>query len=308
MNEKTVQESGIKEGDFLVLMISSTISATKPKTSEIKITNSSASASASATTEGTSVVTSNAPNENATNTTNASTTGSNEEAINSICEMGFPRDEVIRALRASFNNPDRAVEYLTNGIPEGADVIGEDTPEVSGSRPGLGESNVISGIPSGIVTDNGNENENALSFLLQSPQFIQLRLVVQQNPRLLAPLLEQIAQSNPEVFELIKDNQEAFMNLIQTPLSDSDLQALTQAGALDGEQGEGLEGNLSDEEAGDEDPTNTIQVTEEENVSIERLMALGFDRSRVVQAYFACDKNETIAANFLFEHMNDEDF
>ena len=289
-----------------MLMVSSTISATKPKEAVVSAgpsdssvksagsvdsANTSASAPAASTTAPSTTSPSNTPSATSPSIQTPSNTPStftpNEEAVKSICEMGFPRDEVIAALKASYNNPDRAVEYLTNGIPEGAgegadgegDIENEDNED----------------------TDNALNSDNPLAFLLRSPQFIQLRLVVQQNPRLLGPLLEQIAQSNPEVFELIKENQEAFMQLIQTPLTEAELRALEMEADEAG-----------DNEAGDDnaaaDPTTVIQVSEEEQAAIERLMALGFDRPRVIEAYFACDKNETIAANFLFEHMNDDDF
>jgi UV excision repair protein RAD23 len=52
---------------------------------------------------------------------------------------------------------------------------------------------------------------------------------------------------------------------------------------------------------GGADPPGVIRLTEDEMAAVNRLMALGFSQQQAAQAYLACDKNETLAANLLFE-------
>ncbi|PLN76634.1 hypothetical protein BDW42DRAFT_178259 [Aspergillus taichungensis] len=93
---------------------------------------------------------------------------------------------------------------------------------------------------------------------------------------MLEPILQQVAAGNPQIAQLIGQNEEQFLQLLS-------------------EEGEGAL----------PPGTHQIHVTEEERDAIERLCRLGFSRDLVIQAYFACDKNEELAANYLFENPDD---
>jgi len=249
-------------------------------------------------------------------------------AIANMEAMGFPRDQIDRAMRAAFFNPDRAVEYLLTGIPESApqeqrpaatptgaaapaqqqqpqqqpqQTSGTSAPSApSGDEPinlfeqaaaqqggGRGAARGAGGLAgaglgSGGAAGAGQTDTSSLDFLRNNPQFQQLRQVVQQQPAMLEPILQQVAAGNPQLGNLIMQNQQAFMELLAEDTGDDDVQL--PPGAV-----------------------HEIPVTEEERDAIERLCRLGFDRNMAMQAYFACDKNEELAANFLFDQPDEPD-
>lgn len=201
-------------------------------------------------------------------------TGAEYEAmLTEIMSMGYERERVVAALRASFNNPHRAVEYLLTGIP--SSPVQESNPPAQAPASGPTEA------PASLA-----EGENPLAFLRTQPQFLHMRRAIQQNPALLPALLQQLGRENPQLLQQISQHQELFIQMLNEPV------------------GEGGDAPEAGEEGA---PVNYIQVTPQEKEAIERLKALGFPEALVIQAYFACEKNENLAANFLLNQGPDDD-
>lgn len=99
--------------------------------------------------------------------------------------------------------------------------------------------------------------------------------------------MQQLSQTQPQLFQIIQQNPAAFMNLILGGDAGAGVPGLGAGGA--GGAGAGA------------NPPGSIRVTQEELDAITRLTDLGFPKHKAAEAYFACDKNEELAANYLFE-------
>lgn len=186
-----------------------------------------------------------------------------EAMVQNMVDMGYPRDQVTRALRASFNNPDRAVEYLITGsipaVDDGAPAVGGQESNTSASEDE--ESSTIQ--PA--VAGNPASGANPLAFLRSQPQFQQMRQVIRSNPGLLSALMQQMGQANPELLRLISENQDTFVQMLNEP--DSAAQ-----GAATGQAGQGGS-NLSEY-------MGSAQITQEDKEAIDRVSF--FSMSNVV--------------------------
>jgi UV excision repair protein RAD23 len=337
-DEDTVETYKIEEKGFVVCVVNKpkpapaaeASSSAVPATPAPAQTSTPAAPAAPAQTSGTAAA---APATPTPNRTAAPEAGSNDpnalamgeqraEAIANMEAMGFERAQIDAAMRAAFYNPERAVEYLLGGIPEHlqrpAAAAGQAAPAAdspapaaaaaadaaeddagvnlfdlaaqqgrgSGARGGSGAgagagAGASVGAAAAAAAAAGGQGLGNLEWLRANAQFQQLRQVVQQQPQMLEPILQQLGAGNPQLAQLIAHNPEQFLSLLSESGGDDD--APLPPGA------------------------HQISVTEEERDAIERLTRLGFTQDQAIQAYFACDKNEELAANFLFDQPDDDD-
>jgi UV excision repair protein RAD23 len=199
-DEQTVEDFGIVEGDFLVLMVvkakaggsSSAAAAAPTSTAAPKAEEKPKAASAAQAAPAPSSTSSStgAPAESLLKGKEL------EDSVQSLVEMGYSKEEVLSAMRKAYNNPHRAFEYLASGMAGGV----EETAETQGI------------IPSEVPL--GEEDHAEIAGMEGLPNLDEIRQLVQQQPQLLEPLLQQLAQTNPDIVRAIQQNPEAFLQYL----------------------------------------------------------------------------------------------
>ncbi|CDH13988.1 related to UV excision repair protein RAD23 [Zygosaccharomyces bailii ISA1307] len=338
---KSIEESGLKEGDQVIFMISKKKGAAGANVTEPSkpAASSPATSSPAATPAAPSVTEASGQTMEATNPTESTANApvstpdfvvgqQRNETVTRIMEMGYERDQVERALRAAFNNPDRAVEYLLMGIPENLQQRSQQ-PAVQQGQPGQSqeqeqtqgqsqpqqeqqpaeqpgehqegedlfaqaEQRTQGGSGSGEGTAAAESTQGGVpgSIGLTMEDLLALRQVVSGNPEALAPLLESLSARYPQLREQIMSNPEMFVSMLLEAVGENFQEAMTDFEATEEQETED-QGALQ------------VELTENDEQAITRLCELGFERSLAIQVYFACGKNEEIAANMLLNDYVD---
>ena len=356
-DDQTLEAAKVKNNDLIVIMVSkkktvapkpadsaaaatpAPAAASPPATAASSATSATSAASAlaaSATTASSAPIPSSAPLASSTPATAASTAPASsaasatsalltgaayEEAVTNLMSFGFPHDQVVRALRAAFNNADRAAEYLFSGIPASA-LAAADAAERRQTQPaaapaaaapaaaaGAAASSAASTSASSPATTSAVSPASTTTPAAAGGQpggvdfsalgdLSQLRTLLTSNPGMLPVLISQLAQSNPQLLQQLEDNPQAFLSLMQALGVDP-----SQLGG-----GGQLPADLGGAGAGGQ---TVIQITEEEKQQIDNLQALGFPRDIALEAWLLCDRNQELAAAYLLEHggeiaMDDE--
>jgi len=111
-----------------------------------------------------------------------------------------------------------------------------------------------------------------------SPNLAWLAQMVSDSPALIDPIVQALNESHPDLARAIDGNRERFLELLAQ------------------ERGTAPEDiNLND-----------VLLTREDEEAADRLASLGFTAEDAVKAYIRCERNEVLAASFLFQALKFE--
>ncbi|CAD8080573.1 unnamed protein product [Paramecium primaurelia] len=219
LDDQTVGDLGIQEKDFLVVMVNVKRSPPQQQPVQQQVQQPPQQPQPVQPQQPVEV---SKPLNNPTS--NNMVTGSEYDlAIQNLIQMGFAKTECEAAMKAAFNNQNRAIEYLLNGIP----VVNQPPPQQA---------------------QNVNQvDQNTLQQLRE--QFI-------QNPQAVLQSLQQLQQTNPQLYQQIQQNPETVIQLlmgagqdggdeIETEITQEEEQQLNQLMMMGFTKEDALEGFLA---------------------------------------------------------------
>lgn len=199
-DEKPLSKYNIKEDKFVVLMISQTFNQPKAQPTNLKALVDVTDKSQPQVSSGTEPKALIKEDDASTSSKDTVPYDVDAQVVDNIVEMGYSRSMVIQALQASFNDANRAVEYLLSEIPAKAQAL---TGQPLRAMPTQSAPN-----------RNITSDDNPLAFLRNSQEFQKLREIVRNDVGALADAYVRIRNSNPDLFQLILGNEKAFLDLI----------------------------------------------------------------------------------------------
>lgn len=298
-DENTIKSYNITEGNVIVMMISKTKVQNKPKVEEVvkeekkevSQTNTQQVSQSNTEVKGNTSVENNSQSNPQTQTNpipNSNANANNQvdytEAVNTLVEMGFPKEYSETAIKAAQGNISLAIEFLYNGIPE--NLTNNNSSNTNNNQSG-----------------NSTGNQQPTTSLDAVKRIASMvKVLCQNDPSQLQNIILSLQQTKPELIELIKQHETEFKNILQSPVTEEDLANFNQINS----EFRGGNGQGSGSQGGQGGQGNQIRLSKPEFDAIQRLKEFGFSEMDAAQAYFACDKNEEMALNFLFEMKTQE--
>lgn len=239
--------------------------------------------------------------------------------LDKLLEMGFEKEKAIEAIKYARGKIELAIECLYNGIPK-INFNNNDEEDGNSLDANIGSENNDD-------DENGEDYEDTI-YLLQKLSSI-IKVLSKEHKKNNEDILKIIEKYNYKLYKFIKENEVEFKSYLLSPLVQKDYEIYEefkkgkdnlghfnleykifendyeQKNCINLNNNKYELGNDIDEIESENENIKNNNFTDEENEIINKLKKLGnFTDEEVIQAYLICDKNEELAANYIFEHMN----